>query len=152
MASATSVESHMTEISKTMLGLAQAHERIANPQQSNHQTMVNVQQQQANAVKALAATTQQQKCNAMFAAVPRYDGKNKEECAVWLNQMSSLATSAGCSLRLELLNRSEGDVTTIIAGMDDTMGDDDLKEEIMRCFSNAPTTIQAIRVLRGIRQ
>ena len=55
-------------------------------------------------------------------------------------------------MRLELLNRSEGDVTTIIAGMDDTMGDDDLKEEIMRCFSNAPTMIQAIGVLRGIRQ
>ena len=60
--------------------------------------------------------------------------------------------SRACSLRLELLNRSEGDVTTIIAGMDDTVGDDDLKEEIMRCFSNAPTMIQAIRVLRGIRQ
>ena len=55
-------------------------------------------------------------------------------------------------MRLELLNRSEGDVTTIIAGMDDTMGDDDLKEEIMRCFSNAPTMVQAIGVLRSIRQ
>ena len=84
--------------------------------------------------------------------VPRYDGTNKEECAVWLNQILSLATSAGCSLRLELLNRSEGDVTTAIAGMDDTVSNDDLKEEIMRCFSNAPTMIQAIGVLRGIRQ
>ena len=68
MASGASLKSHMTEISKTMLQLAQAHERIANTQQSNHQTMVNVQQQQAN---ALSATTQQQKYDAMFAAVPR---------------------------------------------------------------------------------
>ena len=68
-----------------MLQLAQAHERIANTQQNNHQTMVNVQQPQANAFKALAATTQQWKYDAMFTAVPRYDGKNKEECAVWLN-------------------------------------------------------------------
>ena len=83
-ASDTSLESHMTEISKTMLQLAQAHERIANTQQNNHQTMVNVQQQQANTFKALAATTEQQKYYAMFTAVPRYDGKNKE-CAVWLN-------------------------------------------------------------------
>ena len=88
----------------------------------------------------------------MFTAVPRYNGKNKEECAVWLNQILSLATPAGHSLRLELLNRSEGDVTTIIVGMDDTVGDVDLKEEIMRCFSNAPTMIQAIGILRGIRQ
>ena len=72
-------ESHMTEISKTMLQLAQAHERIANTQQSNHQTMVNVQQQQTNAFEALAANTQQQKYDAMFTAVPRYDGKNKED-------------------------------------------------------------------------
>ena len=57
----------------------------------------------------------------MFITVPRYDGENKEECAVWLNQISSLATLAECSLRLELLNRSEGDVMTVLAGMDDTM-------------------------------
>ena len=88
----------------------------------------------------------------MFAAVPRYDGKNKEECAVWLNQISSLATLVGHCLRLVLLNRSEGDVTIVIAGMDDTVSYDDFKEEIMRCFSNAPTMKQAIRVLRGIRQ
>ena len=79
------LESHMTEISKTMLQLTQAHERIANTQQQNHQTMVTVQRQQANAFEALAATTQQQKYDAMFTAVPRYDGTNKKECAVWLN-------------------------------------------------------------------
>ena len=150
--SGASLESHMTEISKTMLQLAQAHEKIASTQQQNHQTMVNVHQQQATAFEALTATTQQQKYDVMFAAVPRYDGKNKEECAVWLNQISSLALSAGYSLRLELLNRSEGDVTTIITGMDDTVSDDNLKEEIMRCFLNASTMIQAIGVLRGIRQ
>ena len=54
-------------------------------------------------------------------------------------------------MRLELLNRLE-DVMTIITGMDDNVNDEDLKEEIMRCFSNAPTTIQAIGVLRGICQ
>ena len=48
----------MTEINKTMLQLAQAHEKIANTQQQNHQTMVNVQQQQATAFEALAATIQ----------------------------------------------------------------------------------------------
>ena len=84
----------------------------------------------------------------MFAAVPRYDGKNKEECVVWITQISSLAALARCNLRLELLNRSEGDVMTVIAGMDDTVSDEDLKEEIMRCFSNASTMIQAIEVLR----
>ena len=67
----------LTQISKTMLQLAQAHKRIANTQQNNHQTMLNVQQQEANAFKALAATTQQQMYDAMFTAVPRYNVKNK---------------------------------------------------------------------------
>ena len=84
-ASNASLESHMIEISKTMLQLAQAHQEILNTQQQNHQTMVNVQQQQAKAFGALAATTQQEKYDTMSAAVSRYDGKNKEECAVWIN-------------------------------------------------------------------
>ena len=82
--------------------------RLPAPNKKNHQTMINVQQQPATAFEALAATTQQQKYDVMFAAVPRYDGKNKEECVVWLNQISSLVLLTGCSLRLELLNRSEG--------------------------------------------
>ena len=65
-----------------MLQLAQPHKKIGSTQKQNHQTMVNVQQQQTNAFEALAAATQQQKYDTMFAAVPRYDGKNKEECAV----------------------------------------------------------------------
>ena len=40
----------------------------------------------------------------------------------------------------------------MIAGMDDKLNDEDLKEEFMRYFSNALTRIQAIAVLRGIRQ
>ena len=38
----------------------------------------------------------------------------------------------------------EGDVMTIIAGMDDNVDDEDLKEEIMRCFSNAPTKFKLL--------
>ena len=112
-----------------MLQLPQAQQEMVNTQQQNHQTMVNVQQQQAKAFEAQAAATQQQKYDVMFATVPKYDGKNKEECAVWINWISSLAASAGRNLRLELLNRSEGDFMMIIAGMDDNVKDEDLKEE-----------------------
>ena len=40
----------------------------------------------------------------------------------------------------------------MLAGMDDEVGDEDLKGEIMCCFSNAPTTIQVIQALRAMRQ
>ena len=41
---------------------------------------------------------------------------------------------------------------SMLASMDDEVNDEDLKEEIMHCFSNAPTKIQAIQALRAIRQ
>ena len=40
MAAGSSLESHMTEISKTILQLAQTHEKIVSTQPQNHQTMV----------------------------------------------------------------------------------------------------------------
>ena len=41
---------------------------------------------------------------------------------------------------------------TMLAGMSEEVDDEDIKEELMRCFSNAPTTIQAIQVLRAMQQ
>ena len=53
---------------------------------------------------------------------------------------------------MELLNQAEGDVMTMLAGMSEEINDEDIKEELMRCFSNAPTTTQAIQVLRAMHQ
>ena len=53
---------------------------------------------------------------------------------------------------MELLNQADGHVATMLAGVDDEVNDEDLKEEIMCCFSNAPTKIEAIQALRPIRQ
>ena len=41
---------------------------------------------------------------------------------------------------------------TMLTGMNEELDDENLKNELMRCFSNAPTTIQAIDKLRGIKQ
>ena len=46
----------------------------------------------------------------------------------------------------------KGNVMTMLAGMSEEVDDEDIKEELMRCFSNAPTTIQAIQVLRAMQQ
>ena len=40
---------------------------------------------------------------------------------------------------------------TMLANIE-TVDDEALKEEVMRCFSNAPTTFQAIKVLRDMQQ
>ena len=40
----------------------------------------------------------------------------------------------------------------MLAGMSEDVDDEDIKEELMCCFLNAPTTIQAIQVLRSMQQ
>ena len=100
----SSLESHITQLSRTMLQLAQTNQVIANHQQQNHQAMVDVQKQQMDAFKALAAATKQRKYDNLFAEIPRYDGSNKEECAIWISRIDQLATSTGRNLQMELLN------------------------------------------------
>ena len=41
---------------------------------------------------------------------------------------------------------------TILAGINEEVDDETLKEEIMRCFLNAPTIFQAIQVMRKMQQ
>ena len=53
---------------------------------------------------------------------------------------------------MELLNRAKGNVMTMLAGMGEEIDDEDIKEKLMRCLSNAPTTFQAIQVLRAMQQ
>ena len=148
----SSLESHMSQLSKTMLQLAQTNQVMANHQCQNHQAMVDVQKQQTEAFNTLAGATEQRKYDNLFTAIPKFDGTNKENCAIWLSQVDQLVTSTGRNLRMELLNRADGHVATMLAGMDYEVNDEDLKEEIMHCFSNAPTKIQAIQALRAIRQ
>ena len=93
-----SLESHMSQLSRTMLQLAQTNQVIANHQQQNHQAMVDVQRQQTDAFNALAAAMEQRKYDNLFMAIPRYDGSNKEECAIWISSIDQLATSTGRNL------------------------------------------------------
>ena len=132
------LETHMSQLSRTMIQLTQANQLIANTQQQNQQAMIDAQKQQADAFNALADATQQQKFDALFAAIPKFDGKNKEECTIWMGRINSLCVSTGRNLRMELLNRAEGDVMTMLAGMNEELDDEDVKEELMRCFSDAP--------------
>ena len=41
---------------------------------------------------------------------------------------------------------------TMLAGINEEVDDEALKEKIMRCFLNAPTIFQAIQVMREMQQ
>ena len=94
----SSLESHMSQLSRTMLQLAQTNQVMANHQCQNHQAMVNVQKQQTEAFNALAAATEQRKYDNLFAMIPKFDGTNKEDCAIWLSWVDQLVTSTGRDL------------------------------------------------------
>ena len=70
----------------------------------NQLALVTAQQQQADAFNALATTTEQRKYDALFAAVSKFDGTNKEDCAVWLSRITSLVATTGRDLHMELFN------------------------------------------------
>ena len=85
MTSNASLESQMSQLSKTMVQLAQTNQAMATSQQQNQLALVTAQQQQAEAFNALVTTTEQRKYDTSFAAVPEFDGTNKEDYAVWLS-------------------------------------------------------------------
>ena len=95
MTSNASLESHMSQLSKTMVQLTQTNQAMATSQQQNQLALVTTQQQQAEAFNALATATEQRKYDALFAAVPKFDGTNKEDCAVWLSRITSLVATTG---------------------------------------------------------
>ena len=53
----------------------------------NHQAMVTVQKQQAEAFGALAVATEQHKYDTLFAAILKHDGTNKEDCAICIRRI-----------------------------------------------------------------
>ena len=95
MTSNASLESHMSQLSKTMLQLTQTNQAMATSQQQNQLALVTAQQQQADTFNALATATEQRKYDTLFTAVPKFDGTNKEDCAVWLSRIASLVATTG---------------------------------------------------------
>ena len=90
-----SLESYMSQLSKTMVQLTQTNQAMAASQQQNQLALVTTQQQQADAFNALATATEQRKYDTLFTAVPKFNGTNKEDCAVWLSRITSLVATTG---------------------------------------------------------
>ena len=66
-----SLESHMSQLSKTMVQLAQTNQAMATSQQQNQLALVTAQQQQAEAFNTLATTTEQRKYDTLVCSCPQ---------------------------------------------------------------------------------
>ena len=85
-------------------------------------------------------------------AIPTFTGEEPEKCLDWINRIKNICSQAGCSLRQELMNKSEPVVQNFIKMMGDTWMDEDIINEILKYFSDIPTPAHAITKLRTLIQ
>ena len=128
-------KSHMSQLSKTMVQLTQNNQAMAASQQQNQLALVD-HSANSKLMHSMHWPPQQNKgsmtpCSQLS---PKFDGTNKEDCAVWLSRITSLVATTGWDLCMELLNWADGNVMTMLAGINEEVDDEALKEEIMRCF------------------
>ena len=85
-------------------------------------------------------------------AIPTFTAQEPEKCLDWINRIRNICNQASCSLRQELMNKSELVVQNFIGTMGNNWTDKEVIEEILKYFSDIPTPAHAIRKLRALIQ
>ena len=111
-----------------------------------------LQKIQSQAIMALTEATQQRGFDQLFNKIAKYDGKDPEKCHYWLNQVWVACMESGRNFHQSLMFCAEDTVLAVLSGLNPGLTDEQVKEEIMRCFSPAPTRGQAIEKLRAMHQ
>ena len=101
---------------------------------------------------ALTEATQQRGFDPLFNKIAKYDGKDPEKCHYWLNQVRVTCMESGRNFCQSLMFCAKDAVLAVLLGLNPGLTDEQVKEEIMRCFSPAPTRRQAIEKLRAMHQ
>ena len=96
--------------------------------------MVTVQQQQAEAFGGIAAAIEQEKYDALFAAVPKFDGKTKN--------LPPGSTGSCCFNRKKSANgvteQVRTNVMTMLSAMNEEIDDENLKQRFYNVGGEAP--------------
>ena len=88
---------------------------------------------------ALTEATQQRGFDPLFNKIAKYNGKDPEKCHCWLNQVSVACMESGRNFHQSLMFCAEDAVLAVLSGLNPGLTDEQVKEEIMRCFSPALT-------------
>ena len=161
-----STRSNHLEISRTMEKISKTNQLLAQQQiaqQKALQVLLYCQEQtskvqeasqriQSQALMALTKVTQQRGFDPLFNKIAKYDGKDPEKCHYWLNQVRVACMESGRNFHQSLIFCAEDTVLAVLSGLNPGLTDKQVKEEIMRCFSPAPTRRQAIEKLRAMHQ
>ena len=161
-----STGSNHSEISKAMEKILEMNQLLAQQQMAQQKTLQALlyhqeqtsevqeasQRIQSQALMALTEATQQRGFNPLFNKIAKYDGKDPKKCHYWLNQVWVACMESGRNFHQSLMFCTEDAVLAVLSGLNPGLMDEQVKEEIMRCFSPAPTRRQAIEKLRAMHQ
>ena len=161
-----SAGSNHSEISKAMEKISEMNQLLAQQQMAQQKTLQALlyhqeqtskvqealQRIQSQALIALTEATQQKGFDPLFNKIAKYDGKDPKKCHYWLNQVWVACVESGRNFHQSLMFCAEDAVLAVLSGLNPGLMDEQVKEEIMRCFSPAPTRRQAIEKLRTMHQ
>ena len=159
-----SAGSNTLEIPRAMEKISETNQLLAQQQmvqQRALQALLHCQEQcsevqeasqriQSQALVALTEVAQQRGFDLLFNKIAKYNGKDPEKCHYWLNQVSMACIEPGRNFRQSLMFCAEDAVLTVLSGLNPALTDDQIREEIMMCFSLAPTSRQALEKLRAM--
>ena len=158
--------SNTSEISRAMEKIYKTNQLLAQQQmvqQRALQALLHHQEQssevqeasqriQSQALVALTEVAQQKGFDPLFNKIAKHNGKDPEKCHYWLNQVSMACMESGRNFRQLLMFCAEDAVLTVLSGLNPALNNDQIREEIMMCFSLVPTRKQALEKLRAMHQ
>ena len=153
------ISSAIEKISKTNQLLAQqqmvqqrALQALLHCQKHSSEVQEASQRIQSQALVAFTEVAQQRGFDPLFNKTAKYNGKDPEKCHYWLNQLSMACMEFGRNFGQSLMFCAEDAVLTVLSGLNPALTDDQIREEIMMCFSLALTRRQALEKLRAMHQ
>ena len=71
---------------------------------------------------------------------------------MWLNQVHVACLESGRNFQQALIFCAEDRILSVLSGLSPGLSDEEVKEEMMRCFSPIPMRRQAIEIMRTMCQ
>ena len=84
--------------------------------------------------------------------IPMFTGEEPGKCLEWITRIRNICRQSGRSFQQELTNKSGLVVQNFLSSLDTNITENDLVEKILQMFSDIPTTTQAIKKLKEMRQ
>ena len=112
-----------------------ALQALLHHQEQSSEAQEASQRIQSQALVALTEVAQQRGFDLLFNKIAKYNGKDPEKCHYWLNQVSMAHMESGRNFRQLFMFCAEDAVLTVLSGLNPALTDDQIREEIMMCFS-----------------